>query len=605
MLALVFVDYRDTDLGSYHEVGTCFVVRGPGRAARARTSTASRSTRPSRWRRAGACGASPSGAPPRRCTSTAPPRPVTSWTATSTSSRCRVAASRSRCRAPARSRWTPGRGATTCCDARRGRCATPALAPAPAARRSCSASATPWRPSSERWACRSGRPSPRSSIGSRPASARPRSFTGLARRPPAVRADVVAAEGVDEVALGVARHRLTERPAQGRGRPEGIETGEHLVAAAVPGFDLLVQGGDGGVRHRRPRGEHEGAAVGDVVGVADLDGEAADDRGTRPAGSGGRRRSRPGSAAASKRTSRPDPGLAASGGDEVGGPLGDGPARVQDEREAPRPAGRRAGPVAFELGAVDDLASTPTPRRRRRVRRRGVPPHVAPRPKVGGVDRSRYGPVRSRIATRIGSPGRADRPLSAGPGRRHLPGTGPSRAGRRPNGGTRAAYPPRRPRCRRPDRPDHRRPDRRRAAPAEQHCVVDVVGQEADGRLVLSAPTLLPLVRPGPGRRRRAGPQAPTATSLARVRRRERPRHPLRRVPTSPGSSITVSGSGCTRRLHEPRARRGATASRRAQNFCSPTRFYDGLNLTGQSESTLRHVNLVALNNRADSIKYG
>lgn len=29
VLALVFVDYRDTDLGAYHEVGTCFLVRGP------------------------------------------------------------------------------------------------------------------------------------------------------------------------------------------------------------------------------------------------------------------------------------------------------------------------------------------------------------------------------------------------------------------------------------------------------------------------------------------------------------------------------------------------------------------------------------------------
>ena len=28
VLALVAVDYRDTDLGSYHEVGTCFLVRG-------------------------------------------------------------------------------------------------------------------------------------------------------------------------------------------------------------------------------------------------------------------------------------------------------------------------------------------------------------------------------------------------------------------------------------------------------------------------------------------------------------------------------------------------------------------------------------------------
>lgn len=33
MLTLVFVDYRDTDLGSYHEVGTCFIVRGPGDAS--------------------------------------------------------------------------------------------------------------------------------------------------------------------------------------------------------------------------------------------------------------------------------------------------------------------------------------------------------------------------------------------------------------------------------------------------------------------------------------------------------------------------------------------------------------------------------------------
>ena len=30
VLALVVVDYRDTDLGPYHEVGTCFLVRGPG-----------------------------------------------------------------------------------------------------------------------------------------------------------------------------------------------------------------------------------------------------------------------------------------------------------------------------------------------------------------------------------------------------------------------------------------------------------------------------------------------------------------------------------------------------------------------------------------------
>ena len=30
MLALVFVDYRDGDLGTYHEVGTCFIVRRPG-----------------------------------------------------------------------------------------------------------------------------------------------------------------------------------------------------------------------------------------------------------------------------------------------------------------------------------------------------------------------------------------------------------------------------------------------------------------------------------------------------------------------------------------------------------------------------------------------
>ena len=28
VLALVVVDYRDTDLGAYHEVGTCFLVRG-------------------------------------------------------------------------------------------------------------------------------------------------------------------------------------------------------------------------------------------------------------------------------------------------------------------------------------------------------------------------------------------------------------------------------------------------------------------------------------------------------------------------------------------------------------------------------------------------
>lgn len=30
LAALVVVDYRDTDLGAYHEVGTCFMVRGPG-----------------------------------------------------------------------------------------------------------------------------------------------------------------------------------------------------------------------------------------------------------------------------------------------------------------------------------------------------------------------------------------------------------------------------------------------------------------------------------------------------------------------------------------------------------------------------------------------
>jgi hypothetical protein len=30
LLALVFVDYLDGDLGTYHEVGTCFIVRRPG-----------------------------------------------------------------------------------------------------------------------------------------------------------------------------------------------------------------------------------------------------------------------------------------------------------------------------------------------------------------------------------------------------------------------------------------------------------------------------------------------------------------------------------------------------------------------------------------------
>jgi hypothetical protein len=140
------------------------------------------------------------------------------------------------------------------------------------------------------------------------------------------------------------------------------------------------------------------------------------------------------------------------------------------------------------------------------------------------------------------------------------------------------------------------------AAPAEEHCVVDVVGQEDDGRLVLSEPTCYRSFDQAQADATVA-PQADGTSLQAFAAAGVIGIHYDGANRT--GSSITVSGSGCTGGyVNLSTTWRNRISS--TQNFCSPTRFYDGLNLTGAVESTPAGVlNLGALSNRADSIKYG
>ena len=69
------------------------------------------------------------------------------------------------------------------------------------------------------------------------------------------------------------------------------------------------------------------------------------------------------------------------------------------------------------------------------------------------------------------------------------------------------------------------------------------------------------------------------------------------------GSSITVSGTSCsggyTNLSTDWRNRISSTV-----NGCPVVRFFDGVNLSGISETRLTSGNLIALNNRSDSIQY-
>ena len=139
------------------------------------------------------------------------------------------------------------------------------------------------------------------------------------------------------------------------------------------------------------------------------------------------------------------------------------------------------------------------------------------------------------------------------------------------------------------------------AAPREQHCVVDVIGQEADGLLVLSEPTCYRSFDQAQADARSA-PESPdgsvqlmAASSVLGVHYDGA---------NFTGASITVSGTTCsggyTNLSWDWRNRISSSL-----NGCSPVRFYDGLNLSGIAEAQWASGNLGTLNNRADSIKYG
>jgi hypothetical protein len=139
------------------------------------------------------------------------------------------------------------------------------------------------------------------------------------------------------------------------------------------------------------------------------------------------------------------------------------------------------------------------------------------------------------------------------------------------------------------------------AAPREQHCVVDVIGQEPDGELLLSEPTCYRTFDQAQADARvapasdGASTQALTASSVLAVHYDG---------PNFTGSSITVSGTTCgggyTNLTTDWRNRISSSL-----NGCSVVRFFDGLNLTGANESQFASGNLVFLNNRADSVRYG
>ena len=144
------------------------------------------------------------------------------------------------------------------------------------------------------------------------------------------------------------------------------------------------------------------------------------------------------------------------------------------------------------------------------------------------------------------------------------------------------------------------------AAPAaaearEQHCVVEVVGQEADGELVLSSPECyrsFDRAAAAAGAPELADdaltPQAVAASSVIGVHYDGA---------NFTGSSLTVYGTNCgggyTNLTTTWRNRISSSL-----NGCPIVRFFDGANLTGASETQFASGNLFYLNNRADSIQY-
>lgn len=136
------------------------------------------------------------------------------------------------------------------------------------------------------------------------------------------------------------------------------------------------------------------------------------------------------------------------------------------------------------------------------------------------------------------------------------------------------------------------------AAAPEEHCVVDVVGQEADGLLVLSEERCY-----------RSFDQAQADAAVP-------PGGEMSLLATSggtlgvhydgsnfTGSSITVSGTSCsggyTNLTSSWRNRISSTL-----NGCPVVRFFDGLYLSGSSETMLASGNLYYMNNKSESIQY-
>ena len=139
------------------------------------------------------------------------------------------------------------------------------------------------------------------------------------------------------------------------------------------------------------------------------------------------------------------------------------------------------------------------------------------------------------------------------------------------------------------------------AAPREQHCVVDVVGQEADGLLVLSEPTCYRTFDQAQSDARTAPAPADGSVQLMAASSVLGVHYDGANFT---GSSITVSGTSCsggyTNLTTDWRNRISSSL-----NGCSVVRFYDGLNLTGVVETQYGSGNLWGLNNKSDSVRYG
>ena len=139
------------------------------------------------------------------------------------------------------------------------------------------------------------------------------------------------------------------------------------------------------------------------------------------------------------------------------------------------------------------------------------------------------------------------------------------------------------------------------AAPREQHCVVDVVGQEADGLLILSEPTCYRSFDQAQADARSA-PASPDGSVQLLAASTVLGVHYDGANFT--GASITVSGTTCsggyTNLTTDWRNRISSSL-----NGCSPVRFFDGLNRSGVFEVQWSSGNLFGLNNKADSIQYG